>query len=77
MATNFDKWKAGLKPEDLIFHSEYYGIHEDVSMFHHEEEDCCWCCPARDTCRSSDPLKRCGERWLDWANSEADEEETK
>ena len=69
--TNFEKWKANLKPEDLIFHFNYYGIEQDVPIFLHEENDTCWYCPARDKCRSSD--KDCGEIWFDWANEEAEE----
>lgn len=67
--TNFEKWKANVKPENLIFHSSYYGLHYDVSIFHHEEEDCCEYCPARNKCKS-EPSKECKESWLEWANAE-------
>lgn len=65
--TNFDKWKQGLKPEDLLVFDENYG--NIVATWGCDPG--CGRCPAIKFCEERKFNGRCRERFIAWANAEA------
>lgn len=66
--TNFEKWKNGLKPEELIVDN---GENIDKDMCRHTVGIECTNCPVKKngSC-SRDYWTECGEAFLKWANEE-------
>lgn len=71
--TNFEKWKKGLKPEDLVV-DRGESVDKDEYRLVAGFGDKCENCPVKKagSC-GADYWKECGEVFLEWANEEVDE----
>ena len=69
--TNFEKWKAGLKPEDMVVTD--FSISMGCCAFYGHFNECIGC-PARDECQNGGEDASCEEAFLRWAKTPAREE---
>jgi hypothetical protein len=65
---NFEKWRDGLTPEDLLNQKSITRVSSCV--FH------CRTCPAYEPCAKPENTLKCREYWLNWANAEVSEAES-
>ena len=71
--TNWEKWKEGLKPEELI--TEDFGFNSLCAVFLGHGDRCEYC-PARQTCSARcDKEISCDSQFLAWANLPAEDKE--
>ena len=67
--TNFERWKAGLKPEDMVVKNRMASYPESLGPFGEHEAECGQC-PAKKYCEGERNDKSCGKRFLEWANAD-------
>lgn len=72
--TNFEQWKEGLKPEDLVFkETDPLGEPRSYWAVWNLSGDECDHCPARKVCAQLNE-KGCGDAFKTWAKAEAKED---
>jgi hypothetical protein len=78
--TNFDKWKAALKPEDLVFkETDPLGDPKTIWAVWNISGNACDSCPAREVCHEehekTGKSRICGQAFKKWANKEIEPKE--